>query len=253
MKKILLLAVVIFSAGTAGADQVLTGCGGLAYPPFMWKQGDKTVGMGPEVAEIIFREIDIKVESKAFSSWNRCLQEVKKGRVDLIFAASANEQRKAFADFTENYLSEIPLAVFVWKEKAFKFEKIQDLTGKKMGRILGTAYDKEFDSFAAKNLEISDVISPLQNFKKLEKGRIDFFPTGLYAGQIQIKKSGYSNKIIPLKPYLKTGYLYMAMSKKSGYLKYLPHADKKLKELRENGELARLTDKYIDYYITNTE
>jgi len=253
MKKVLMIAIVVFMSSTVYAGEKLTACGGLAYPPFMWKEGGKIVGVGTEVAEIIFGELGIQVESKAFSSWNRCLQEVKKGRTDMLVAAAVNKERKAFADFTKNCLSEVPLAVFVWKDRAFRFEKWEDLIGKKMGGILGSSYGQKFDEFAAKNLKISEVVTPIQNFKKLEKGRVDFLPVGLYAGLIHVKQFGYADKVAVLKPYLKTECLYVAMSKKSEYLKHLPYVGRRLLKLHADGTIKRLIDKYIEYYVTTTE
>ena len=193
MKKSMLLIVVIVIAltGASDAGEVISGCGGIAYPPFMWKEGERIVGVGPEIAEIIFGELGFKVESRAFSSWSRCMQEVKKGRTDILFAASVNDERSKFADFTEICLSEVPVAIFVWKERGFKFEKWEDLTGKKMGKILGTTYGQKFDAFVENHLNVSRVVKPIQNFKRLEKGRVDFLPIGLYAGRIQVKEFGY--------------------------------------------------------------
>lgn len=251
MKKIsfIIFFIIILMTASVYAGGKVSGCGGLAYPPFMWKEGDKIVGVGPDVAKIIFKELNLDVESICFSSWNRCMREVEKGRVDLFFAASVNEERSAFADFTKNYLSESPVGVFIWKERPIQFEKWEDLIGKKMGSILGTTYGQKFDDFAAKHIEISEVITPIQNFKKLEKGRVDFLPIGLYTGLIHIKQFGYTDKIVAADNYLETGHLYAAISKLSPYLKHLPYLDKRLLELREDGTIKRLIDKYIDYYV----
>lgn len=256
MKKIMVISIILFWTYTSHAGDVITGCGGLAYPPFMWKEGNKIVGVGHETAEIIFGELGMSVKSMAFSSWRRCMQEVKKGRTDIFFAASANKERQEFADFTKNRLAEVPVAVFVWKERAFEFGKLEDLIGKKMGRILGTTYGKKFDEFAEKNLKVSDVVKPIQNFKRLEKGRVDFLPIGLYAGMIQAKEFGYEDKVIALKPYLETegsGDLFMAISKKSEFLKHLPYLDKRLPELHGDGTIQRLIDKYLEDYLNRTE
>jgi polar amino acid transport system substrate-binding protein len=250
MRKILfILFIIIFVTNSVGAGEKISGCGGLAYPPFMWKEGDKIVGVGTEVAQIVFGELGLGVESVCFSSWNRCMREVEKGRVDIFFAASVNEERAEFADFTKNYLSEVPVGIFVWKERPIKFEKWEDLIGKKMGCILGTTYGQKFDDFAAKNLETSEVITPIQNLKKLEKGRVDFLPIGLYTGQIHVKQFGYNDKIVALDSYLETGYLYVGISKLSPYLKHLPYVDKRLLELRNDGTVKQLVEKYIDYYV----
>jgi polar amino acid transport system substrate-binding protein len=249
MKKILSVVFIILLTGSVYAGEKITGCGGLAYPPFMWKQGNQIIGVGTEVAQIILGEIGIEVESVCFSSWKRCMIEVEKGRTDMFFAACVNEERREFAEFSKNYLSADPVGIFVSKDRPIKFEKWEDLIGKKMGRVLGTSYGQKFDEFAMKNLDVRDAVTPAENLERLAKGRVDFLPIGLYTGQIHVRQLGYADKIAAMDHYLGIEYLYVAISKLSPYLKHLPYVDKRLLELREDGTVKRLIEKYIDYYV----
>ncbi len=88
----------------------------------------------------------------------------------------------------------------------------------------------------------------------LELGRIDFAPTGLYAGTMRLKKYGYYGRIVPLKKPLKTGYVYMAISKKSKFAEYIFDVDEYIVNLREEGTFKKIIDKNIDsgYIIAAT-
>ncbi|MEO1945248.1 MAG: transporter substrate-binding domain-containing protein, partial [Candidatus Thioglobus sp.] len=248
----MLILIVIFSANASYAAKTINACGHPDYPPFMWqemgKNDLKTVGVATEIAQIIFGELNIKVNSNFNGNWKRCLREIEIGRYDLLVSAYVNDERRVYAKFTENYISDDPTAVFVWKGREFTFEKWEDLIGKEMGGILGGSIGKEWDEFSVKKLNVTNVSTRKQLFLMLKKERIYFTPTGLYTGQIQVKKLGYDGKIIALQNPIKTGYLYVAMSKKSAYLKHLPYVNKRLAELRNDGTIKKLLDKYVDYY-----
>lgn len=244
-----LITSIIPLISTVHAKEKLIACGHPDYPPFMWKEGENTVGVGVEVAEILFRELDIELEAKSIGNWKRCLATVKSGKTDLIVAAYLTDERMKYAKFTQIPLSADPSAIFVWKGREFKFDKWEDLIGKRAGVILGDSHGQEFDLFLEKNTKIEYVSRRLQNYKKLERGRIDFEPTGLYEGLIQTKRYGYGEKIIALKTPFATNYLYIAMSNKSKYLLYLPQIEIGLQKLHENGTIEKLIKKYTDYYV----
>ncbi|WP_019616343.1 substrate-binding periplasmic protein [Psychromonas ossibalaenae] len=247
----LIIGIVSF-VSTAYAKEKIIACGHPDYPPFMWKEGEKTVGAGVEIAEIIFRELDIEVISKSIGNWRRCLATVASGKADLIIAAYRTDERVKYAKFTKTPLSEDPMVIFVWKGKEFKFEKWEDLKGKTAGILWGDSYGQEFELFLIENIKLEYVTRRSQNFKKLELGRVDFGPMGLHTGLIQAKKYGYSGKVVTLKTPVISNYLYMAMSNKSKYLPYLPQIELELQKLHANGTIERLIKKYIDYYADMT-
>jgi polar amino acid transport system substrate-binding protein len=205
-----------------------------------------------EVLETIFRELNIEVVSKSIGNWKRCLSTVKDGRTDLLIAAFSTDERMQYAKFTQTPLSADPSAIFVWKERQFEFNKWEDLIGKRAGLILGDSHGQEFDLFLKKHAAIQYVSRRFQNYKKLELNRIDFEPSGLYTGLIEVKKYGYGDKIIALKKPFATNYLYIAISNKSKYLSYLAQIESGLQKLHENGSIDRLIKKYTDYYIATT-
>ncbi|MBV1911604.1 MAG: hypothetical protein KUG78_20095, partial [Kangiellaceae bacterium] len=73
MKQIVVFFVVFLLCYTsvAGTKETLISSGHGGYPPFSWKQGDKIVGLGPDLAALIFKELDITVESRYLGPWKR--------------------------------------------------------------------------------------------------------------------------------------------------------------------------------------
>ena len=252
MHKLLIFIIPFIISGSVYADDTVIACGETSFPPFNWKEGEKIIGVAPEAARIIFEGIGINFDCRDHGPWKRCQYYVKKGSVDMFVAGYINDERKKYAVFPKIYLYEDPAAVFVWKGNEFSFEKWEDLIGKRIGRILGGSLGKDFDSFIEKNLDTEYVATWIQNFKKLELKRIDFFATGLFPGIIMTKRFGYEGKVIPLKNPIKTNYLYFAFSKKSKFLKYMPQVEAGLQKLREDGTIEKLIQKYINYYIATS-
>jgi polar amino acid transport system substrate-binding protein len=184
MKNTLILFFLLLSAGMAWADDTVMACGETSFPPFNWKEGEKIIGAAPETARLIFKDLGLDFDCRDRGPWKRCQLYVKTGEVDMFVAGYMNDERKQYAVFPKVYLYEDPAAVFVMKGNEFTFEKWEDLSGKKIGRLLGGTLGKDFDTFIEQNLRVEYVVSWIQNFKKLELGRIDFFAIGLYPGII---------------------------------------------------------------------
>lgn len=249
MKQAVALATLCALCGSGLASETVKVCGHPDYPPFMWQQKGHTVGLATEIVQIIFRELNIQVDNRFDGNWSRCQKEVELGRTDLIVSAYTNEERRVYAEFTQNHISDDPSAVFVMKGKEFKFDKWDDLIGKSMGGILGGSLGTEWDHFTIAKLNVVNVSTRAQLFSMLEKDRIDFTPIGLFTGQIQIAKLKYKGRIVPLAHPITTGYLYVAMSKRSPHLQHLPYINKRLLELRNDGTMVRLRDKYVSEYV----
>jgi len=244
----LLFVIGLLFASSAYASDILIASGHPNYAPFMWREGDKIVGVGSELTEIIFGKIGIKVEGKYVGNWRRVQVSAKHGEVDVITGIYMTDERKTYLVYPPNPYVTISAVVWVWKGKAFKFEKWEDLIGKKGTAVLGESFGKNFDNFIKEKLDIERVPQFILNFKKLEKGRADYMPYGLYPGLIQAKLFGYADKIEYLPTPLYSEGLYIAISKRSKFNKYLHEFEKGIKETIAAGTVDKLIKKYLDYY-----
>ncbi len=97
--------------------------------------------------------------------------------------------------FPEHYLN-IDVCVIVQKGKAFKFEKWNDLIGKKGIGIRGDSQGNDFDNFDKKKLKIYRVTHIEQVYAMLvDKNRMDYFIYVRDAALIEAAKLGYIDKI----------------------------------------------------------
>ncbi len=247
MKKNLffLIIALIFSNSTI-AEEILIASGHPDWPPYEWENKNRIIGVGAELVEMIFKDMGIKVCSKAVGNWKRVQLEAKKGDIDVIVACYKTEEREQYlvypsSSFTNNYS-----VIWVSKGKTFPFNKWEDLIGKTGVAMLGESYGNAFDTFIKKKLTMFRVSRVEQIFKMLEKDRADYFPLSLYAVQIKSKQLGYENKLEYLPTPLNQVDVYFAFSKESKFLRYLPGVEKGIKKYKKNGTVDKLFKKYIE-------
>ncbi len=246
--KLLLKFMLIFICITAlNADEIKL-CGDPNYPPFNWSKKGKIIGVGPEVIQIIFKELGHTVNNTYNGNWARCLHDIKLNKRAIFTAGYKTEKRKKFMTYTKIPLKDDPQVIIVKKGKEFTYNTWNDLKGKIAGHILGSTLGDDFDRFLKKNVRIERVSSRLQNFKKLDLERIDFEVVGLWSTIIQMKRFGYYDKLTYLKKPISTENMYIAISKKSKFVEYIPYIEKRLEQMHKNGFIDKLIDKYVNQY-----
>lgn len=236
--------------GIAYAGDTLISSGNQSYPPSSWQEGETIVGVAAELTQMIFADLGIKAESRYVGPWKRVQMDAKEGRIDLVTTIYKNKEREGYLDYPETPYMDDPNVIWVWKGKTFPFEKKEDLIGKKGLAVLGDSYGDEFDKFIAEKLTVERVADLLLNFKKLEVGRADYMPYGLHSGIIAAKQYGYADKVEYLPKPLLSAEMYIAISKKSAFRKYLPELEKGIRKYKADGTIDKLIRKYIDIYVS---
>lgn len=227
------------------AERSLIASGNPNYPPSSFARGERIEGAAAELLGIIFADLGLKVESVYAGPWKRVQVLAEEGRIDVITTIYKTPERERYLVYTRTPYMDDPNVIWVWKGREFAFDAWEDLKGKTGGAIVGDSYGKDFDAYIAENLNIERVASFEQNMKKLESGRIDYVPYGLYSGIMEAKASGYISKIERLPKPLPSEGLYIAFSAKSPYVKYADAVSDRIEALVRDGTVRRLVDKYF--------
>jgi polar amino acid transport system substrate-binding protein len=247
--KVLIFFVVFFlAANFVYAAKIILVSGSPEYPPIMWQEGDNIVGVGPEIVKMAFADLGITVNSKFKGSWTQVEQSIKNGDIDVLAGAFMTAQRKTFMDYSIPYMKD-PVVIFVAKGKAFPYKKWDDLIGRKGTTTIGDSFGKTFDQFIFGKLTISRSLKVEGNFNKMLSGEADYFISAMYSGLIEAEKLGISDKIEYLPVYAATEALYIAISKESKFIRYLPQVNEKIEKLIKDGTVDRLIDEKMKYYI----
>jgi polar amino acid transport system substrate-binding protein len=242
----LFFALLLLATGALQAQTVVRATGHPNWPPFSWQQGDKIVGIGAELTELVFKDLGLTVSSKAHGNWKRAQLEVEHGKVDVIVAAYfTTERSKVMVYPAQPYMNDANV-LWVSKDNVFPFQQWSDLVDKTGTAMLGESYGEAFDLYIKERLKVEWVSTPAQNLGKLELGRADYYPFSLYGGQIQVRQLGFEGKITHLPTVLSTEGTYIAISRKSPLVARLPQIEAAIARLRADGTIDRLVRKYID-------
>ncbi len=218
------------------------------YPPISWRDPehpDRIIGVAIELVEMAFKELNIPVESRYVGPWRRTLYDAQAGKIDVVAGVYINEERKTYMEFVQPSVMDDPTVVFVMKGRGFPFEGWQDLIGRLGGARIGDSFGEEVDRRLQENLTIEWVPSFEMLYRKVEGERNQYFVYGLYPGMDAAEKMGIRSKLEHLKTPLVTEGIYIAISKKSPFLRYRDILGQKLHDYVERKVPDLLVEKYL--------
>ena len=214
------------------------------WPPFSFQSGDKLVGIGPELAAIVFKDAGLNVISAPSGNWKRAQAQVEFGAADVLVAAYRTDERLRFLAYPRTPFMEDVNVVWVSKGKEFTFRRWDDLIGKNGTAMLGESYGQGFDQHIRSKLKMEWVSTPAQALQKLALGRADYYPFSLHGGMVQVREFGFSGRITHLATPIASENVYIAISRKSPYLQYLPRIEAAIAARRADGTVDRLIRKH---------
>lgn len=137
------------------------------FPPYEFYDGDKIVGIDPDIAKEIGDKlgVEVKFHDMEFSA---IIAAVESGKLDVGMSGfTVTEERQKQVNFSDSYANSVQ-KVLVKKDSEIK--TIEDLEGKKIGTQLGTTGDIfAKDDFGDDNVQsftkYSDAVLALQNNK----------------------------------------------------------------------------------------
>lgn len=211
------------------------------YRPFEYhdEKTNQIVGYDIDLAQKIADKLGVKLEVTDMQ-FTSIIPTVQNGQADLAIAAMyITDERKATVDFADPYLSS---GVIICVKKGSDIKGKDDLIGKKVGAKLGgtsaAVIQKMIDNGA--NIELVTYKQNEDMLVDLENGRVDAGVNDLLY-QLQYNKE-HSNLTI-LDEMLATADLGIAVKK--GDTEFIALINEVLKEMKDNGELDKLYEKWI--------
>ena len=228
--------------GSKGVVKEVIASGHPEWAPIMYRDGDKIAGAGMELAEKVFTDLGITVNPKYVGSWDEVQAKAKDGSIDVIVAAYRTPEREEYMTYSVPYTVD-PVALVVKKGKAFKYEKWEDLIGKKVVTTIGDSYGKEFDAFSAEKLKPTAVQTADEAFGLLEKGKADYFVYALYSAEGYIAKNKVSDKFEIIANPVSTEDFYLTVSKKSPIAGMMQKINNLIEKYKTDGTVEQLIEK----------
>lgn len=217
-------------------DGVLTMATNATFPPYEYYEGDDVVGIDAEIAKAIADKLGLKLEIQDME-FNSIITAVQSGKADLGLAGmTVTDERKQSVDFSDSYATGIQSVIV---KDGSSIKSIDDLKGKKIGVQLATTGDiYAKDDFGEENVEEynkgADAVMALTS-GKIDAVIIDNQPAKSFVETtdgLQILDTDYVQED------------YAAAIAK-GNTDLLNAVNGALKELKEDGTIQKILDKYI--------
>ena len=185
------------------------------FPPFEFKEGDKTVGLDAEIVTQVMARIGYQVKLQSYP-WKRALQLTEDGEVDAIMSLRKTPERE------EKFIFADPISStqnFFFKSKSLDVvtDNLLDLKKYEVGIAGGYAYDVSFTDAKFPRQSVVSVDNPeFINLKKIANKRIDLAICEINVCSYLINKNKEFSGIDYIKsiPLGKVESFYIAFSKK---------------------------------------
>ena len=217
-------------------DGVLTMATNATFPPYEYYEGNDIVGIDAEIAQAIADKMGLKLEIQDME-FNSIITAVQSGKADLGLAGmTVTDERKQSVDFSDSYATGIQSVIV---KDGSSIKSIDDLKGNKIGVQLATTGDiYAKDDFGEENVEEynkgADAVMALTS-GKIDAVIIDNQPAKSFVETtdgLQILDTDYVQED------------YAAAIAK-GNTDLLNAVNTALKELKEDGTIQKILDKYI--------
>jgi polar amino acid transport system substrate-binding protein len=207
------------------------------WKPIMWRDGNNIAGIGTEVTKMVFRDINVDVDSRYVGSWDVVQGKAKNGEIDAIVALYKTREREEYLYYSISYTVD-PIVLFFKSDKGFTYNQKENLIGKKGVATIGDSYGQELDDFIIQaNLNMTRVYTPEQAFSLLKEEKVDYFIYSMYAGRKVIAESGLSG--FKESAIVSNQLFYIGVSKKSPYGKYIEEINSSLQKLITNNKIPK--------------
>lgn len=199
-----------------------------------------------EIAKLAFEAKGHTVDYKLIN-WERALQMVKEGKA--VGAVGADKSELEGGIYPAEEMGTAINSFFVQATSNWSYAGPESMKGQKIGVIHGYPYDESIENFFKANAGVADFVSgdnaTETNIKKLQAGRINAYLENEAVFNNKAKNMGLDSAFKKVGNESDKTQIYIAFSPTNPQAKgYSTILSDKVKELRANGELAKILAKY---------
>lgn len=198
----------------------------------------KPVGYDIDMANLIAKELGVKVELVPVNSANR-IPYLQTRKVDLVISSlGKNPDREKVIDFTRAYA---PFFQGVFGLKDAKIDKPEDLAGKTVGATRGAIEEQEISKLAPSSTTIKRYEDNNATIAAFLSGQVDIIATGnVVAASIAEK----SPKRAPVSKFvIKDSPCFIGLNKDEP--KLLAKINDIIDKAKASGELGKISEKWL--------
>lgn len=227
------------------AKKIIIGLEG-DWQPFSYHDAsDKLVGYDVEVGQNIAKKMGVEVEIVE-AAWDGLFAGLSSGTYDLVInGVDITEEREKTFSFSEPYAYDH--TVLVTKADDTTIKTFEDLKDKKTANSIGSTYMEIGEQYGAK---VSGVDTLAETMELVLNGTVDATINAETSVQDYLKTTGETKLKIAATSSDATSYA-IPMVKNDDNKTLVEAVNKALQELRDDGTLAQLSEKYFGADLTN--
>ncbi len=197
LKTVLLFSLVVslmLSPALGACKKTISVSAAENWPPYSYREGRTFKGLDIDIVELVLAKAGLCWKYISFPSSSRSLLELKKKKVDLIFAASHTDLRDDFADFSVPYRQERMQLFSHIDNKALPQLKPKKTVAVNRGSTYGVLFDRFRNTCAECVVETNLAI---ERFRLVKKKRTDYAIEDSLTGKYIIAKKGLAPYVQP--------------------------------------------------------
>lgn len=245
MKKLVIIVVMCTLLAFTGCSKKPLQLTFLNYPPYCWINAvGQAQGIYVDIInEVVHDRMGIPVVYHEYA-WNVAQKLVKDGKADAFITVPTPERRQYTEISTEPLISDVSV-MFTQKnnkrlEAIRKITSISELKDFKLLDYTGSGWAKEH--LAGFDIEWFPGVKQVLIELASDKGDI-FVQTSLLTNY-NIKALNLEDTLIEIPTPLDQIDFYLCIGKNSSYVHILPEFDRIIKEMKQDGTLQKIVDKY---------
>lgn len=219
----------------AAEKEVLVMATNAEFPPYEYYDGQEIVGIDADIAAAVAEKLgcELKIEDMAFDS---IIAAVSSGKADFGLAGmTVTEERLESINFSDTYAHATQVVIV---KEGSEIKGVADLDGKKIGVQLGTTGDIYAGDIADATIERYN--KGFEAVQALSQGKIDAVIIDNQPAKVFVSEN--EGLVLLDEAFTEEDYA-MAIAKENTEL--LEKVNNALAELKEDGTLQSIVDKYI--------
>lgn len=218
------------------------------YPPFTYHDDNgELTGLDVEIGRAVAEKLGVEAEFQE-AAWDSLLIGIDTGRFDTVInSVSITDERKEKYDFSDPYYYESRRVVVRSDDDSIKTE--DDLNGKKIATNTTNAFIPWYEEHGA---SVVGIDTSGEAIELVLSGRADFLGTSVPV------LNAYLDEHPDAKDKLKEAFVIpnsesqVAIPVRKGETEFLDAINAALAELREEGKLKEISEKYLGGDYTNS-
>lgn len=187
-----LIFIFTFSSQSFACDKNISVSAAGGWPPYSLKTENGFVGVDIDILNTVFNKAGYCLTYVVFPSSARGFAELKKGTVDVIFAASWTPERQKIGHFSAPYRKEY-LSSFtnITNDAQFQYNKDKVIAVNR-----GSVFGQKFSMFKKECSHcVIEVSNTNQRLSLLKSKRVDYAIEDLFSGLYLMQKSEFKGYI----------------------------------------------------------